>query len=125
MLPRRVTTNQRIYFDVHPSHGDLVVTGNTDGAVDVFDLKRAPEEEAALSSATPILRPVMSRGGAHDGDCVNGVAFHPRDMVLATSGGQRHIIQTCSTSTSEEDTDDEEEKVAQNCAVKLWRMTIE
>ncbi|XP_077021979.1 telomerase Cajal body protein 1 [Tamandua tetradactyla] len=77
-LSREVATNQRIYFDMDPT-GKFLVSGNTSGAVSVWDTSGAGDEGK--------LEPVLSF--LPQKDCTNGVSLHPSLPLLATASGQR------------------------------------
>lgn len=66
------TTNQRMHFDIEPITGRHLITGGQNGQITVFDLQTGDAE-------TQI--PVSS-------DVLNGVAFHPWTMYIASSSGQ-------------------------------------
>ncbi|XP_064614819.1 telomerase Cajal body protein 1-like [Liolophura sinensis] len=111
--PRKVETNQRIYFDVDNS-GRYLVSGNHDGTVSVWDMTRAP---ATLpDSQDPVLEPVLNYK-AHN-DTVNGASLHPSMPLLVTSSGQRHFSNLLDS--DEEDTDPISNKV--DNSVRLWYM---
>ncbi|XP_075416983.1 telomerase Cajal body protein 1 [Tenrec ecaudatus] len=78
-LRREVATNQRIYFDLDPT-GQYLVSGTTSGAVSVWDLPAAAEDDGSLE---PVLSFLPQR------DCTNGVSLHPSLPLLATASGQR------------------------------------
>ncbi|KAM9211148.1 telomerase Cajal body protein 1 isoform 2-T2 [Dugong dugon] len=78
-LSREVATNQRIYFDLDPT-GQFLVSGSTGGAVSVWDLSGALEDNG---KPEPILSFLPQK------DCTNGVSLHPSLPLLATASGQR------------------------------------
>jgi len=75
-LPRKASTNQRIYFDIE-STGSFLVTGSQDNKIIVYDLNKPVEPIITLQSFQ---------------DAVNGVSFHPNMPYLASSSGQRQFI---------------------------------
>ncbi|KAM9211149.1 telomerase Cajal body protein 1 isoform 3-T3 [Dugong dugon] len=66
-LSREVATNQRIYFDLDPT-GQFLVSGSTGGAVSVWDLSGALEDNG---KPEPILSFLPQK------DCTNGPAPQP------------------------------------------------
>ncbi|KAM6174949.1 telomerase Cajal body protein 1 [Erethizon dorsatum] len=78
-LSREVTTNQRIYFDLDPS-GQFLVSGSTSGAVSVWDISGASDDDG---KPEPVLSFLPQK------DCTNGVSLHPSLPLLATASGQR------------------------------------
>uniref|UniRef100_A0A8C5KCR3 Telomerase Cajal body protein 1 n=1 Tax=Jaculus jaculus TaxID=51337 RepID=A0A8C5KCR3_JACJA len=112
-LSREVTTNQRIYFDVDPS-GQFLVSGNTSGAVSVWDVSGACSD----GNLEPVLSFLPQR------DCTNGVSLHPSLPLLATASGQRVFPEPA-------DSEDEREQepdlpllslrhVHPECQLQLW-----
>lgn len=112
-LSREVTTNQRIYFDLDPT-GQFLVSGNTNGAVSVWDTSRVGLESK--------LEPVLSFQPQKD--CTNGVSLHPSLPLLATASGQRVFPEP----TESEDEGEEEvdlpllsmSHVHLECQLQLW-----
>uniref|UniRef100_A0A3B3X155 Telomerase Cajal body protein 1 n=1 Tax=Poecilia mexicana TaxID=48701 RepID=A0A3B3X155_9TELE len=82
-LKRNVATNQRIYFDLDQS-GRHLLSGDTEGAVSVWDTQTAPPD-----GNEELLQPQI-RFQAH-WDCTNGISVHPFMPILATSSGQRQF----------------------------------
>ncbi|MCJ8731418.1 hypothetical protein PDJAM_G00199370 [Pangasius djambal] len=82
-LPRNVTTNQRIYFDLDPS-GRYLVSGDTEGVMSVWDTFTAPPD-----CNEEVLRPVL-QFQAHT-DCTNGISLHPFMPLVASCSGQRQF----------------------------------
>jgi len=115
-LNRTVETNQRIYFDLDPT-GRLLLTGDTNGFVKVWDTQKALELTAESSQMAV---DELCSWKAHN-DCTNGVSCHPWLPLVATSSGQRHTTVSSSSSDadSRSDSDDAVDPVAEN-AVKLW-----
>ncbi|XP_067625470.1 telomerase Cajal body protein 1 homolog [Eurosta solidaginis] len=74
---RKVTTNQRIYFDLSPHEQRWLVSGSTDGNLHIWGIQNEAEEVLPL----------------HD-DCCNGASFHPKFPILATSSGKHHCVST-------------------------------
>ncbi|XP_042112568.1 telomerase Cajal body protein 1 isoform X2 [Ovis aries] len=112
-LSREVTTNQRIYFDLDPT-GQFLVSGNTNGAVSVWDTGRVGLE----SKLEPVLTFQPQK------DCTNGVSLHPSLPLLATASGQRVFPEP----TESEDEGEEEvdlpllsmRHVHLECQLQLW-----
>ena len=115
ILPRAVSTNQRVYFDVHPADQRTVVTGNTDGSVRAFNLSQAPEADSG-----PALEPLWRCDALHE-DCVNGVSFHPYRPLLATCSGQRRVRRLPPGLRDSED-DDKEDEVSRKRAECNWKV---
>ncbi|XP_007950544.1 telomerase Cajal body protein 1 [Orycteropus afer afer] len=78
-LSREVATNQRIYFDLDPT-GQFLVSGSTSGAISVWDLSGAVEDNR---------KPELVLSFLPQKDCTNGVSLHPCLPLLATASGQR------------------------------------
>ncbi|KAK0491094.1 WD40-repeat-containing domain protein [Armillaria novae-zelandiae] len=97
------TSNQRRYFDLHPT-GRWLAVGDEAGHVHVFDLTN----EHPTSFV------------AHE-DAVPSVAFHPTEPLLLTVAGSRHF----------EDVDDEENEekklhpVVRDASIKVWSFISE
>eukprot|EP00903_Cladosiphon_okamuranus_P011843 g11127.t1 len=73
-LPRKVDTNQRVFFDIDPS-GQYLATGSTERRALVYDI-----ESQALA------------GSLEDQpDAVGGVCFHPHAALVGVCTGQRHF----------------------------------
>jgi len=83
-LPRVVSTNQKIGFDIDLS-GNYLFTGSGDGQILIYDLQQG---------GLPVVSPFITHT-----DCVNGIAFHPCLPLLATSTGERKF---CSEKKSKE-----------------------
>ncbi len=123
VLPREVSTNQRIYFDIH-SDSRHVATGGTDSCVRMFDLSQAPQS----TTSEPQLQPVWTSAPGHlHADCVNGVSFNPRiPDLMATCSGQRHVDQLSDHESSDDEMEldgrDHNSTLAQECMLKLWKL---
>ncbi|KAM4714799.1 telomerase Cajal body protein 1 [Anableps anableps] len=116
-LKRNVATNQRIYFDLDPS-GRYLLSGDTEGAMSVWDTQTAPPE-----GSEELLQPRI-RFQAH-WDCTNGISVHPFMPILATSSGQRQFPwPTDSEGDSASDTEGGavtlQQEVRQDNALTLW-----
>ncbi|KAK3568178.1 hypothetical protein QTP86_034543 [Hemibagrus guttatus] len=96
-LPRNVSTNQRIYFDLDPS-GRYLVSGDTTGMISVWDTLTAPPD-----GNEEVLRPVL-QFQAHT-DCTNGISLHPFMPLVASCSGQRQFSWPGDSSDSDEDED--------------------
>lgn len=83
-LPRNVSTNQRIYFDLDPS-GRYLVSGDTTGVMSVWDTLTAPPD----GNEEVMKRPVL-QFQAHS-DCTNGISLHPYMPLVASCSGQRQF----------------------------------
>lgn len=80
---RRLSTNQRLQFDIDPGSSYLA-TGDEAGVVRIYDIR----EEASDSEAEPAFvadLPITSSPSV----CCNSVQFHPFLPVLATGSGSR------------------------------------
>ncbi|XP_066538135.1 telomerase Cajal body protein 1 isoform X2 [Hoplias malabaricus] len=115
-LPRTVSTNQRIYFDLDPS-GRYIVSGNTDGMMSVWDTLTAPPD-----GSEEILQPYL-QFQAHR-DCTNGISIHPFMPLVASSSGQRQFPwpgdSDDSGSESDEDRVMTSEGNREDNALALW-----
>lgn len=89
-VKRQVVTNQRIYFDLDETD-KFLMSGNNDGSVGVWDLTEAFNCDDAKKDDDVVLEPVL-RWNAHE-DCVNGVSLNPLWPIVATSSGQRKLIE--------------------------------
>merc|ERR1712223_270867 len=108
ILHREVNNNQRIGFDIDSSD-QYVVSGGTDGALKMWNLK------SALSDST-----------LHN-DCINSASFHPHSSkTFATSSGQRHhkIDITTWNCSSDEASDSEEDCIIES-SIKVWNFDID
>ena len=85
-------SNQKIYFDIEPA-GRCLASGGDTGIVQLYDLTDGS--------------PAGSFRGASD--VVNGCCFHPSEVLLATSSGERsfHI-------------EGDEEEESSSCSVSVW-----
>ncbi|XP_023646244.1 telomerase Cajal body protein 1 [Paramormyrops kingsleyae] len=113
-LRRRVTTNQRIYFDLDPS-GQYLLSGDTGGVVYVWDVSTAPPD-----GGEGVLQPHF-QFQAH-GDCTNGISIHPYMPLLVSSCGQRQFScpgESEGDSGSESDAAESPVSSADN-ALALW-----
>ncbi len=79
-LRREAATNQRMYFDVHPSNSRWVVGGTTGGEVHVWDLLSSAAAQSEPESVA-VLEPTWSSSRLHT-DCVNGASFHPSEPIF-------------------------------------------
>ncbi|XP_026581041.1 telomerase Cajal body protein 1, partial [Pseudonaja textilis] len=82
-LPRTVSTNQRMYFDLDPS-GRYLLSGSTSGQITVWDTSQPPPADPPAT-----LQPLLRFQAV--GDCVNGISLHPSLPLLATTSGQRQF----------------------------------
>lgn len=71
---RKVTTNQRITFDLDAT-GKYLVSGNEDGEMIVYDVQLLGEE--------------IARYKIQQQDAMNSVMFHPFYPLLAAASGER------------------------------------
>ncbi|KAI4898358.1 hypothetical protein NFI96_000663 [Prochilodus magdalenae] len=82
-LPRTVSTNQRIYFDLDPS-GRYLMSGDTAGVMSVWDTLTAPPD-----GNEEVLQPFLQFQTHRD--CTNGISIHPFMPLVASSSGQRQF----------------------------------
>ncbi|XP_061446215.1 telomerase Cajal body protein 1 [Rhineura floridana] len=92
---RTVATNQRLYFDLDPS-GRLLLSGDTEGLVSVWDTSQPPTS----GPARPLLQPLLQFQALTD--CVNGISLHPSLPLLATASGQRRFPDLWDSEEEEE-----------------------
>ncbi|XP_045624327.2 telomerase Cajal body protein 1 [Procambarus clarkii] len=121
---RKVSTNQRMYFDLEPQLNSFLVSGNTEGQVLKWDLGQSNEGTSTYEDI-PMLLP-SSAFTAHK-DCTNGISIHPYYPILATSSGQRHFPEPVSECDSDSSSESEVpkqlftwKKIVHECSVKLW-----
>lgn len=95
MQGRQSDTNQRIQFSVS-TNGSEIVSGGTDGAINVWKLAECTNYEENLNFEHRIK---LSE------DCINGISLHKSLPIMATSSGQRICVT--------------EEKLRDN-SVRLW-----
>ena len=115
VLNRKVTTNQRIYFDIDPK-GQYVVSGNTDGSATVWNLDNAPENE------DKVIQPSHDLKDLHK-DAVNGCSLHPWLPMLATCSGQRHVNPPKIDKDEDEIEEDEVSNIAAfENSLKIWSL---
>jgi WD40 repeat protein len=74
---RKVTTNQRIQFDIDPL-GKHLISGSEGGEFIIYDLQKQGEE--------------ISRFKVAQHDAVNGVSVHPYLPALTVSSGERRPV---------------------------------
>jgi WD40 repeat protein len=96
-VERKLTTNQRMNFDLDP-WGKVLCTGDQDGNVLFYDTTSCERINSMHTSDSS----VSTRSSA----CVNSVMFHPYSALLATSSGERSFSVGDSDSDSDDDTDD-------------------
>jgi WD40 repeat protein len=97
-------TNQRISFSLDRESGRFMVSGDTRGHVNVFDLRNVEGEEEIM--------PVISEK-CHE-DTVGGVDFHPTmSRLIATGSGQRRYNNTLHGTLLSQDK-------GYDCSVKTW-----
>jgi len=114
-LVRNVGTNQRIQFDLDCT-GKILVTGNTDHRVGIWDLNyiyRDLASENPLKEGYEVVRDFCAHG-----DAVNSVALNPALPLLATASGQRHYLVRDSDSEAEEPSND---PCIEN-SLRMWKM---
>ncbi|XP_065715172.1 telomerase Cajal body protein 1 [Patagioenas fasciata] len=109
-VERRVSTNQRVTFDLDPS-GRFLVSGDTDGFVTVWDTMSPP----GLGDP-PTLPPHLRFRALND--CVNGTSLHPTLPLLATASGQR-LLPTPWDSDEDEGTENAPPPGGDN-RLQLW-----
>ncbi|XP_054028833.1 telomerase Cajal body protein 1 [Dryobates pubescens] len=80
-MERKVTTNQRLTFDLDPS-GRFLLAGDTEGFLSLWDTLSPPGP-----GDPPLLPPTFRFRALHD--CLNGTSLHPGLPLLATASGQR------------------------------------
>lgn len=118
-LNRQVDTNQRIQFDIRD---DMVISGGTDGVIQVWDLTQPPISDDNCA----VIEPILSWKNIHGGDCVNGITFNPYQSKIASSSGQRHFKDvSAEISSSEDEVEQEsgESKVGQiENSFKIWAL---
>lgn len=105
-LSREASTNQRIQFVLLQNR---VLSGGTDGCVRVWDQEGTP-------LAGYLLHP----------DCVNGVAVHPSEPLLATASGQRQVrLKTMNDGDNDDDDGDgdSDSDSWQDNSVRVWRFS--
>lgn len=113
-LPRQVSTNQKIYFDIN-AHGEYLFSGNDDGMVSMWDLKSGLLKDESVVPATMRFR-------AHD-DCTNGISVHPTLPVLATTSGQRKFADI--SDDLNEDEIFSSAKLSWENSLKVWALESE
>ncbi|KAH8375078.1 hypothetical protein KR093_003279, partial [Drosophila rubida] len=75
---REVNTNQRIQFDLSMDHGAWLVSGDTSGDMNIWNLE-------SKHNTQPTKVPMHA-------DCCNGIGFHPTLPILASTSGQYHFV---------------------------------
>lgn len=110
-LLRSVLTNQRIYFDI-TRDGRYVVSGSSDGSVQVWDTTSPPVQHNELQD--PVIKPLIVFD-AHS-DCVNGISLNPTLPMIATASGQRHFQ---SADSEDENTEGSGRSEIDN-SLRLW-----
>lgn len=132
VINRTCGTNQRCYFDINFEH-NLLVTGDDEGQVKVFDLNGEPSEDKALACG--------SQFEAHR-NCVNGVGcvpidslslsltlslnrnnfhsnrLHPSLPLMATTSGQRCLVDF--NETDDDIMFDYNKSYIKDTNLKLW-----
>ncbi|XP_054254885.1 telomerase Cajal body protein 1, partial [Indicator indicator] len=93
---RKVTTNQRLTFDLDPS-GRFLLAGDTEGFLSLWDTLSPPGP-----GDPPLLPPTLRFRALHD--CINGTSLHPGLPLLATASGQR-LFPTPWAGDSDSDSD--------------------
>ncbi|XP_072543513.1 telomerase Cajal body protein 1 [Salminus brasiliensis] len=115
-LPRTISTNQRIYFDLDPS-GRYLVSGDTVGVMSVWDMLTAPSD-----GNEDVLQPFL-QFQAHR-DCTNGISIHPFMPLVASCSGQRQFPwpddSGGSGSESDEDRVMSSNGIREDNALMLW-----
>ncbi|XP_060730737.1 telomerase Cajal body protein 1 [Tachysurus vachellii] len=111
-LPRNVSTNQRIYFDLDPS-GRYLVSGDTDGVMSVWDTLTAPPD-----CNEEVLRPVL-QFQAHT-DCTNGISLHPFMPLVASCSGQRQFPWPGHSDDEDEEKMMTSSDIRENNGLVLW-----
>lgn len=112
-VPRKVTTHQRIYFDLTPD-GKYLLSGSLDGKVFVWDTAGAISEEGNLESTSKTFQ-------AHN-DCTNGLSIHRQKPIVVTCSGQRHYQEKLGND-SDDDTDSQSSEYSATSienSLKLW-----
>jgi len=87
-VERKLTTNQRMTFDLDP-WGKVLCTGDQDGDIHFYDTTSFERINSAPSNHS----------------CVNSVMFHPFSALLATSSGERSFTVGDDDSDSDGSTD--------------------
>uniref|UniRef100_A0A182M3S5 WD repeat-containing protein 79 n=1 Tax=Anopheles culicifacies TaxID=139723 RepID=A0A182M3S5_9DIPT len=78
-LQRTCATNQRIHLDFSPL-GQWLISGDTRGILHGWNLHELDENGQPKELLFPL-----------HWDCLNGVSFHPRSPIIATTSGQHHF----------------------------------
>nr|CAG4646288.1 EOG090X06W9 [Macrothrix elegans] len=122
-MTRTVHTNQRIYFDLDPT-GRYLISGDTNGLVIIWDTKTGLETNQNGESYPPDDNNCLAELNRQtvNNDCTNGVSCHPWLPLVATSSGQRHLINPgfLDSSSSSDDDEDLDQHVTPENSVKLW-----
>ncbi|XP_062849378.1 telomerase Cajal body protein 1 [Trichomycterus rosablanca] len=113
-MPRTVSTNQRIYFDLDPT-GRYLVSGDTGGMMSVWDTLTAHPD-----GNEEVLGPLL-QFQSHT-DCTNGISVHPFMPLVASCSGQRQFPwpQDSDDSDSDEDRVMSSSHVREDNALVLW-----
>lgn len=104
LFQRYVDTNQRIQFDIS-ADDRFLVSGDTRGIVHLWDFN----DETDSSIKFPLHY-----------DCCNGVAFHPRLPIIATTSGQYHCPKLSLCDDEDQGVDDQVVMVENS--LNLWYM---
>lgn len=115
-LPRTVSTNQRIYFDLDPS-GRYLMSGDTEGVMSVWDILTAPSD-----GNEDVLQPFL-QFQAHR-DCTNGISIHPFMPLVASCSGQRQFPSPDDSDGSDSESDQDRvmssNGIREDNALTLW-----
>ncbi|KAG9274526.1 telomerase Cajal body protein 1 [Astyanax mexicanus] len=115
-LPRTVSTNQRIYFDLDPS-GRYLMSGDTEGVMSVWDILTAPSD-----GNEDVLQPFL-KFQAHR-DCTNGISIHPFMPLVASCSGQRQFPSPDDSDGSDSGSDQDRvmssNGIREDNALTLW-----
>jgi len=103
-MARNCITNQKMFFDVHPS-GQWLISGTQDGDSVVYELSTYGK--------------LIHQQHMHQGS-LNGIHIHPTLPYIVSSSGQRIFSDNISSNISDEFFDEDDEPFIPDNSVCVW-----